>query len=75
MQESGFYRYLQDKFTRDAFVEGTLALLEDQFLPETISLLKPAILKINDIQRLKQIHRAARRVDNLQAFSEMLCEE
>ena len=71
MQESQFYQLI----IRETTIENTLALLEDQFLPETISLLKPALLKINDIQRLKQILRAARRVDNLEAFSEMLREE
>ena len=75
MQESGFYRYLQDKFTRENTIENTLALLEDQFQAETISMLKPALLKITDIQHLKQILRAARNIRDVDAFSELLHKE
>ena len=72
MQDSATYRYLQEKHTRDAFIESTLALLEDQLQPETVNALKPVLLKINDIQRLKLIHRAARNVRDIEAFAEML---
>ena len=72
MQDSQFYRYLQEKHVRDTTIEYTLAFLEDQFRPETVNALKPALLKINDIQRLKLILRAARVVQDIEAFSEML---
>ena len=75
MQGSATYRYLQDKFTREAFVECTLAFLENRFNADVINALKPALLKINDIERLKRIHLAAPTVESLDAFAEMLREE
>ena len=74
MQESGFYRYLQDKFTRETTIENTLALLENRFNSDVINALKPALLKINDTQRLKRILLAAP-TESLDAFTERLREE
>ena len=75
MQESATYRYLQEKHARDTTIENTLEVLEDKFTPDEVSALKPALLKINDLQRLKQVFSAAVRSQNVEAFSELLYEE
>ena len=75
MQESQFYRYLQEKFARETTIENTLTLLEAKFPPDAVSALRPALLKITDLQRLKKIFRAAARAPNVEAFVEILYEE
>ena len=75
MQESHFYRHLQDKFTRENTIENTLALLENRFTPDAVDALKPALLKISDLQRLKQILLAASEAQDPDAFAEILNEE
>ena len=75
MQGSATYQYLLEKHTRDAFLESTLALLEAKFHPEVVSALKPVLLNIRDIQRLKQLNRAAGTAQNVETFSELLYEE
>ena len=74
MQESKGYQYLKEKAARETTIENTLALLSDQFQPETVSALTPALRNINDLQKLKQLLRAAARVQNIEAFAQMLCE-
>ena len=74
MRESKFYQRQQEKIARETTIENTLALLEDQFQTETVSTLTPALRNINDLQKLKQLLRAAARVQNIEAFAQMLYE-
>ena len=46
----------------------------DQFQPETVSALTPAIRNVNDLQKLKQLLLAAARVRNIEDFTQMLYE-
>jgi len=74
MQESKTYQRQMERAARETTIENTLALLEDQFQPETVSALTPALRNINDLQKLKQLLRAAARVQNIEAFARMLSE-
>ena len=70
MQESQFYQQI----IRETTLENTLVILEERFNPDVISALKPVLLKISDIQRLKKIHLAAS-TESLDTFIEKLYEE
>ena len=74
MQESKTYQYLREKFLREATIENTLALLEDQFQAEAVNALTPELRSINDLQKLKQLLVAAARVQNIETFEQMLHE-
>ena len=74
MQESKTYQRQRERIIRENTVENTLALLEDQFQAETVSALTPALRNINDLQKLKQLLRAAARVRNIEDFTRMLYE-
>ena len=74
MQESKTYQYLREKFLREATIENTLALLEDQFQAEAVDALTPELRNISDLQKLKQLLVAAARVQNIEAFEQMLHE-
>ena len=74
MQESKTYQRQMEKAARETTIENTLALLADQFQPETVSALTPALRKVNDLQKLKQLLRAAARVQNIEDFAQMLSE-
>ncbi|RKU09814.1 hypothetical protein C6501_14560 [Candidatus Poribacteria bacterium] len=78
MQESKFYQLLCEKlserYTRETTIENTLALLEDQFQVEAVNALTPALRSVNDLQKLKQLHLAAAKVQNIEAFTQMLNE-
>ena len=70
MQESKGYQLM----LRETTIEYIIALLEDQFEPETVSALTPAIRKVTDLQKLKRLHLAAARVPNIETFAQMLHE-
>ncbi len=55
-------------------IENTLALLESRFQPEAVNTVRPALLRIDDLEKLKQLHIAAARVPNIEAFARMLHE-
>ena len=56
MQESKTYQRQMERAARETTIENTLALLSDQFQPETVSALTPALRNINDLQKLKKLH-------------------
>ena len=74
MQESKTYQRQMERAARETTIENTLALLSDQFQPETVSALTPALRSVNDLQKLKQLLRAAARVQDIEAFAQMLYE-
>ncbi len=74
MQESKTYQYLREKFLIENTIENTLALLEDQFQAEAVDALTPELRNINDLQKLKRLLVAAARVQNIEAFEQMLHE-
>ncbi len=74
MQESKTYQLLSEKFARETTIENTLALLEDQFQAEAVNALTPALRSVNDLQKLKQLLLEAAKVQNIEAFAQMLNE-
>ena len=74
MQESKTYQRQMERAARENTIENTLALLEDQFQAEAVNALTPELRSINDLQKLKQLLVAAARVQNIEAFEQMLHE-
>ena len=74
MQESKGYQRQMERAARETTIENTLVLLADQFQPETVSALTPALRNVKDLQKLKQLLRAAARVQNIEDFEQMLSE-
>ena len=74
MRESKFYQRQMERAARETTIENTLALLEDQFQAEVVNALTPELRSINDLQKLKQLLVAAARVQNIEAFEQMLHE-
>ena len=72
MRESKTYQRQQEKIAKETTIENTLALLADQFQPETVSALTPAIRNVNDLQKLRQLLLAAAKVRNIEDFTQML---
>ena len=70
MQESKTYQRQVRKIT----IEYTLDLLEDRFHAEAVSTITPELRNINDLQKLKQLHLAASKVQSIEAFAQMLHE-
>lgn len=74
MRESEGYQRQMERAARETTIENTLVLLADQFQPETVSALTPALRNVKDLQKLKQLLRAAARVQNIEDFEQMLSE-
>ena len=74
MLESKTYQRQMEKAARETTIENTLALLADQFQPETVSALTSALRNVKDLKKLKQLHLAAAKVQNIEAFKQMLSE-
>ena len=78
MQESKTYQLLceklSEKYTKEATIENTLALLERRFAVDAVSALTPALHSVNDLQKLKQLLLEAAEVPNIDAFAQMLNE-
>ena len=74
MRESKGYQRLQEKAIRETTIKHILSLLEQQFHTDAVRALTPIIQNISDLQRLEQLHLAAARVQNIEAFAQMLSE-
>ena len=76
MLESAFVQlYMEEakeKGRIDATIDSILALLSLQFHPDAVQALKPTLEKIDDVQRLQQLHLAAARPESLEAFMQNL---
>ena len=74
MRESKYYQLLREEVARENTIENTLALLTDQFQAEAVNALTPALQRVNDLQKLKELHLAAAKVPNIETFAQMLNE-
>ncbi len=80
MRESSFAQYLKqqgvkqgiEQGVRERAVEDILDVLEIRFGPVSAHPVAAPIAAIDDLQRLKQLHRAAVQVDDLEAFQRLL---
>ena len=75
MYESSVVQYFAEKGIKQGIRESIQEVLELRFQPEAASDPLAARLEaINDVQRLKQLHRAAIQVPSLEAFRNLLDE-
>lgn len=78
MRESSFAQYIKqqgvEQGVRERAIENLLDVLEIRFDLDELDPLATRIADINDVQRLKQLHRAAVQVSNLEAFQRILDE-
>ena len=78
MRESSFAQYIKqqgiEQGIRKRAIENLLDVLEIRFDLDESDPLSARIATINDVQRLKQLHRAAVQVSNLEVFQQILDE-
>ena len=78
MRESSFAQYIKqqgiEQGVRERAIENLLDVLEIRFDLDESDPLFAHIATINDVQRLKQLHRVAVQVSNLEAFQQILDE-
>ncbi len=76
MLESAFVQLYMEEARKEgeinARIDDILALLSLQFHPDAVQALKPTLEKIDDVQRLQQLHLAAARPESLEAFMQNL---
>ena len=74
MYESSVAQYFAEKGIEQGIRESIQEVLELRFQPEAVRRLAARLGAINDVQRLKQLHRAAIQVPSLEAFRHLLDE-
>ncbi len=72
IRESSFAQYLIQQGIEQGSREFLLDVLALRFQPEEVQQLVARIRAIDDVQRLKQLHRAAIQVPSLEAFTDLL---
>ena len=72
MYESSIVRYFTEKALEQGVRESIQEVLELRFQPEAARRLVARLGSIDDVQRLKQLHRAAIQVPSLEAFRLLL---
>ena len=72
MRESSFAQYLMQRASKERAVEYILDLLEVRFDPNAANQFAAGIRAIDDLQRLKQLHRSAAQATDLAAFQREL---
>ena len=74
MYESSVAQYFAEKGIKQGIRESIQEVLELRFQSEAVRRLATRLGAINDVQRLKQLHRAAIQVSSLEAFRHLLDE-
>ena len=72
ISESSFAQYLIQQGIEQGSREFLLDVLALRFQPEEVQQLAARIRAIDDVQRLKQLHRAAIQAPSLEAFTNLL---
>ena len=72
MQESKGYQYLKEKAIRESTIDHISVVLKTKFSPELVDALKPALEKINDLERLEDLYLQAIHAQSIQAFVQKL---
>ena len=67
--EYGFERAFE-RGRRIGTIDSILTLLSDRFQPEAVQALKPRLETIENLERLKELLRAAPRAQSLEAFTQ-----
>ncbi len=74
MQESKTYQYLREKILRENTINHISVVLKAKFSTDIVNALTPLIQNISDVQRLEELLDAAAKVQNIEAFTQMLRE-
>ena len=72
IRESSFAQHFIQQGIEQGGREFLLDMLALRFQPEEVQQLAARIEAIDDVQRLKQLHRAAIQVPSLEAFRDLL---
>ena len=82
MYESSIVRYFAERATQQGYqagvkegtIEGILEVLVLRFQSDVAQTVKPNLEAIDDLQRLKQLHRTAILADRFEDFQQVLAE-
>ena len=82
MYESSIVRYFAERATQQGYqagvreraIESILEVLALRFQPDVTETVKPNLEAIDDLQRLKQLHRTAILADRFEDFQQVLAE-
>ena len=74
MHESDLYQYLGAHGIREGRREDILQALEIRLQPEEAQRFKPSLERIEDLQQLSELHRAAVLANSPEDFQEVLDE-
>ena len=74
MRESKGYQLLREKFIRETTIRHISAVLKAKFSADVVNALTPVIQNISDVQRLEELHTAAAKAQNIEAFAQKLIE-
>ena len=74
MQESKFYQLEKGIIIRETTIKHISTALKTKFSADVVNALTPIIQNISDLQRLEELHIAAVKAQNIEAFTQMLSE-
>ena len=74
MLESKTYQRQRERIIRETTINHISVVLKAKFSADTINALSPLIQSISDVQRLEELLEAAAKVQNIEAFVQMLSE-
>ena len=72
MQESKGYQLLTERITKEITIEHILVVLKTKFPTELVDALVPALQKIEDLERLKDLYRQTIHARSIHAFAQKL---
>ena len=72
MSESSIVRHFTDRAIEQGIEQSTLQVLELRFGPDAVRGLAARVAAVDDVRRLKQLHREAIRAPSLEAFGSLL---
>ena len=74
MQESKTYQRQRERILRENTINHISVVLKAKFPVDIVNALTPIIQNINDVRRLEELHIAAARGRNIEAFVQLLNE-
>ena len=74
MRESKGYQYEREIIIRETTIKHISAILKTKFSTDVVNALTPIIQDISDVQRLEELHTAAVKAQNIEAFAQKLIE-
>ncbi len=74
MRESKGYQLERERILRENTINHISVVLKAKFPADIVNALTPVIQNISNVQRLEELHYAAARVQNIEAFTQMLNE-